>query len=84
MYTDSNKFNQFEDLYNAIDMGLDIVFYLYGVRYNISWEDYKPYISICETGKTSYFDNTQDLLDNYKVKGKPFKNLWQDIEIDYM
>lgn len=70
-----------DELHNAIEMALDIEFFLYGVRYNISWRDYKPFICTCPDGDAVFFENADDLLDGYKINGKLLRDLWQDIEI---
>lgn len=75
------KLKNFKELYEAIEMALDIEFFLYGVRYNISWRDYKPFICTCPDGDAVFFENADDLLDGYKINGKPLRDLWQDIEI---
>ncbi len=74
-------FESIDELHNAIEMALDIEFFLYGVRYNISWRDYKPFICTCPDGDAVFFENADDLLDGYKINGKPLRDLWQDIEI---
>lgn len=77
---DYSIFESIDELHNAIKMGLDIEFFLYGVRYNISWR-YKPFICTCPDGDAVFFENADDLLDGYKINGKPLRDLWQDIEI---
>ena len=67
-------------IFESID-DLDIEFFLYGVRYNISWRDYKPFICTCPDGDAVFFENADDLLDGYKINGKLLRDLWQDIEI---
>lgn len=81
VYKKYDKFSTFEEFNDAVSMRLDIVFGLYGVKYNISWENRKPYISICPKGDTSYFKDEDDLLDGYKINGKPLRDLWRDIEV---
>lgn len=77
---DYDKFSSFDEFYNSIDTGLDIVFSVYGVKYNISWDN-KPFICTCPDGVATFFDSTQDLIDKYKICGMPIKDLWGDIEV---
>lgn len=58
---DYDKFSSFEEFYNSIDTGLDIVFSICGVKYNISWNN-KPFICTCPNGVAVLFDSTQDLI----------------------
>ena len=78
---DYGIFESIDELRNAIKMGLDIEFFLYGVRYNISWRDYKPFICTCPDGDAVFFENENDLLDGYKINGNPLRDLWEDIEV---
>ncbi len=81
---DDSKFISYEDLYESVEMGLDIEFWLRGVMYNISWRDKKPFISICPNGGTTHFKNTEDLLNNYRIDGIPLGELWHEIDIILM
>ena len=67
--------------YDAVEMGLDIEFFIDGIRYNISWQNNKPFICVCPDGEPNYYSDTQDLLDNHKIDGVPIKDLWQNIDI---
>ena len=53
---DLGKFNSLQELIDDIDMGLDIEFYLYGVRYNISSRD-EPFICVCPDGDAVFYKN---------------------------
>lgn len=75
------KLKSLKDLADAIEMALDIEFFLYGTRYNISWQNHKPFICTCPDGDAVFFENADDLLDGYKIKDKPLRDLWQDIEV---
>lgn len=76
------KFKNFKELYDDIEMGLDIEFLIGKVTYNISWEnDNCVFISVCPDGETKYYSSTQELLDNYKIDGVAIKDLWRDINI---
>ena len=70
-----------DEFRGAIKMGLEIEFFMYGIRYIILWENHKPYIAVCPDGDAVFFDNADNLLDGYKINGKPLRDLWRDIEI---
>lgn len=76
-----NKFKDLKEFYEAIDIGLDIEFILRDVRYNISWENYKPFICTCPDGDATVYDDAQDLLDNFTIDKVPIKKLWNEIDI---
>ena len=78
---DYAKFENFQEFYDAVEMGLDIEFFIDGIRYNISWQNNKPFICVCPDGEPNYYSDTQDLLDNHKIDGVPIKDLWQNIYI---
>ena len=78
---DYAKFENFQEFYDAVEMGLDIGFFIDGIRYNISWQNNKPFICVCPDGEPNYYSDTQDLLDNHKIDGVPIKDLWQNIDI---
>lgn len=75
---DLGKFNSLQELIEAIDMGLDIEFYLYDVRYNISSRD-KPFICICPDGDAVFYKNGTELVNNYRIDNKLLRDIWQDI-----
>ena len=78
---DYAKFENFQEFYDAVEMGLDIEFFIDGIRYNISWQNNKPFICVGPDGEPNYYSDTQDLLDNHKIDGVPIKDLWQNIDI---
>lgn len=78
---DYAKFENFQEFYDAVEMGLDIEFFIDGIRYNISWQNNKPFICVCPDGEPNYYSDIQDLLDNHKIDGVPIKDLWQNIDI---
>lgn len=80
----SDRFDSLDELKNVIEMGLDIEFFIDDVRYNISWENNKPFICICPKGEAVFFDDVEDLLEKYNIKGKSLKELWSDIVIHVM
>lgn len=75
---DLGKFNSLKELIDAIDMGLDIEFYLYGVHYNISSRG-EPFICICPDGNAVFYKNGTELVNNHKIDNKLLKDIWQDI-----
>lgn len=77
---DFDRLESLDELANAIDIGLDLEFYLHGKRYNIS-TDGMPFIAICPDGDGSYYRNARDMLINHIVDGKPLKDQWQDLQI---
>lgn len=77
---DYDRLECLRELTEAIDMRLDLEFYLYGVRYNISTNG-KPFICVCPDGDAAYYDNADDMVNHYKVDGKLLKDIWQDFEI---
>lgn len=76
---DDTKLKNLYELYQAIDMGLDIVFYLHGTMYNISWRDYRPFICTCPDGDAVFYDNAMAL-----IKGEQLDKNWRDIVIESM
>lgn len=74
------KLNNLNEFTEAIDMGLDIEFFVYKIRYNISWAK-KPFICVCPDGDAVFFESREDLMTNYKIKGKSLKELWTEIDI---
>lgn len=75
------KLKNLDELIESIEMGMDIEMFVYGTRYNISWRNYKPFICVCPDGDAVFFESTEDLMSNYKIKEKPLKEIWQDFEI---
>lgn len=79
--SDDNKFKSLDELKDSIDMGLDIECFIYGDRYYIGAPKGDLLIALCPDGDGDIYANTDDLLSNHKIKGKPLKDIWQDIEI---
>ena len=46
---DYAKFENFQEFYDAVEMGLDIEFFIDGIRYNISWQKYYDYRNLVDT-----------------------------------
>ena len=78
---DFDRLESLDELYEAIEMGLDIEFVLYGKRYNISWRDHKPFICICPDGDAEFYEDANELLNAYCINGSPLKDVWGDFEI---
>lgn len=77
---DFGKLESLEELKWAIDIGLDIEFYLYGVRYNISTNE-TPFIAVCPDGGGKYYKDAKDMIENHKIQNRPLKDIWMDFEI---
>lgn len=80
-YQSYGKLESLTELEDAIQMGLDIEFFLDDRRYNISWRDNKPFICECPDGAAKFFSTPKLLLQEYKVDGKTLKSLWKNIKI---
>ena len=77
---DFARLESLQELKWAIDTGLDIEFYLYGTRFNISTYG-TPFIAICPDGDGIYYQNAQDMIEHHTVNGKSLKDIWQDFEV---
>ena len=69
-YKDYAKFENLSELSEAIEIGLDIEFILYGERYNISWRDDEPFICRCPEGETNFYTDAKAMLDKHKINDK--------------
>ncbi len=76
---DLGKFNNLSELIDSINLVLDIEFYLFGIRYNISPGDDEYFICECPNGNAVYYKNGLDMVNNYKINDKLLKDLWSDI-----
>lgn len=81
---DLGKFNNLSELINSINLGLDIEFYLFGIRYNISPGDDEYFICECPNGNAVYYKNGLDMVNNYKINDKLLKDIWKDIGLHSM
>ena len=81
---DLEKFNDLNELIYSINLGLDIKFYLYGTRYNISPGDDEYFICECPNGDAVYYKNGLDMVNNYKINDKLLKDIWKDIGLHSM
>ena len=70
-YKDYAKFENLSELSEAIEIGLDIEFILYGERYNISWRD----------DETNFYTDAKAMLDKHKINDKQLKELWNDMKV---
>lgn len=78
-----DRLDNLEELTNSIDMGSDIEFNLYGIRYNIS-TDGTPFIAACPDGDGIHYQNAADMAEHHLINGVPLKDTWKDIEILFM
>ena len=81
---DDSKFSSLQELIDSINLGLDIEFYLYGVRYNISPRGNKKFIAVCPDGDAYLYDTGENMANKHNINGKLLKDIWQDIEIRSM
>lgn len=78
---DYAKFENLPELFEAVEMGLDIEFLLFGERYNISWRNDRPFISECPDGEAIFYSDVKKMFDKHKINDKQLKELWKDIEV---
>ncbi|WP_455258673.1 hypothetical protein [Peptoniphilus asaccharolyticus] len=76
-----NKFVNLEELIESIEMGLDIEFDLYGVRYYIGAPQGELLISRDLGEIEDVYMDAEDLVNNHYINDKPIKDIWQDIII---
>lgn len=77
---DDSKLKSLSELIDAIKIGLDIEIDLFGVRYYIGSPQGELLIS-WNNGEDEVLFKDVDQLLNYKIKGKPIKDVWREIEI---
>ncbi|MCD7951129.1 MAG: hypothetical protein LUG12_12855 [Erysipelotrichaceae bacterium] len=75
------KLKSLDELMEEVKIGMDIEFFVYGIRYNISWENCKPFICVCPYGDAVFYDTPELMFENHKINGKPLKDIWQDFEM---
>lgn len=73
------KLDSLQELMDAMNMHLDIVFYLGKTMYNISWRDHRPFICTCPDGDAEFYDDPEAL-----IRDKGLDRQWRDMEIDSM
>ena len=61
----------FQEFYDAVEMGLDIEFFIDGIRYNISWQNNKPFICVCPDVLRRVFVGTRLKAAEPRVAHKP-------------
>ena len=76
-----DKFVNLEELIESIEMGLDIEFDLYGVRYYIGAPQGELLISRGFGEIEDFYMDAEDLVNNHYINDKPIKDIWQDIII---
>ena len=62
-----------------MNLHLDIVFYLDGTMYDISWRNHRPFICTCPDGDAEFNENTEAL-----IRGKSLDKRGRDMEVDSM
>ena len=67
---DYYRLKSLDEMLESIDIGMDVEFYLYNVRYNISWRNNKPFICMCPEGDAIFYDSSEQMFNEYKVNGK--------------
>lgn len=78
-----DRLESLDELIQAIDIGLDIEFNLYGQRYNIS-TDGTPFIAVCPDGGGVHYKDAKDMVEHHMIDGKILREIWQDFEILFM
>ena len=78
---DYYRLKSLDEMLESIDIGMDVEFYLYNVRYNISWRNNKPFICMCPEGDAIFYDSSEQMFNEYKVNGKAVKELGKDFKI---
>ena len=81
---DYYRWKSLDEMLESIDIGMDIEFYLYNVRYNLSWRNNKPFIWMCPEGDAIFYDSSEQMFNEYKVNGKALKELWKDFKMIFM
>ena len=81
---DYYRLKSLDEMLESIDIGMDVEFYLYNVRYNISWRNNKPFICMCPEGDAIFYDSSEQMFNEYKVNGKALKELWRDFKLIFM
>ena len=71
---DYYRLKSLDEMLESIDIGMDVEFYLYNVRYNISWRNNKPFICMCPEGDAIFYDSSEQMFNEYKVNGKALRN----------
>lgn len=46
----------------------------------IGWSNHKRIIALCPDGDGDFFETLDEMLD-FKIEGKPLKDIWSNIEI---
>ena len=67
---DYYRLKSLDEMLESIDIGMDVEFYLYNVRYNISWRNNKPFICMCPKGMLYFMILLNRCLMNIKLMEK--------------
>ena len=70
---DYYRLKSLDEMLESIDIGMDVEFYLYNVRYNISWRNNKPFICMCPEGDAIFYLLNRCLM-NIKLMEKHWRN----------
>ena len=77
---DFGKLTSLEELIEAIDMGLDIVFVLHNVWYNISTNE-TPFVAVCPDRDGVHYPDGTTLVTEHTIHGVPLREQWQEMNI---
>lgn len=73
------KLEHLQELEEAMHLHLDIVFYLDGTMYNISWRNHRPFICTCPDGDAEFYENVEALM-----RGTALDKRWREMDIESM
>ena len=78
------KLERLEELLESYDNGMEIVFSLLGVKYTTGWNEKGFFIAACPDGDGIYFKEPREMLEHFKIDGKPIGEMWRAFEIEMM
>ena len=73
------KLEHLQELEKAMHLHLDIVFYLDGTMYNISWRNPRPFICTCPDGGAEFYEIAEALM-----RGTALDKRWREMDIESM
>lgn len=71
----------FSALIYGIERGREVEFSYNEKEYFISKDGSSKYVSIWIEKEESAYDSVEDLIENHKIEGKCFIDMWEDVEI---
>lgn len=80
--TDYGRLESLAELKASFQMGMEVVFTLWGVRYTTGWDQRGFFIATCPDGEGTYFEDYEDMLQNFIIAGKPIQEYWPQMEIE--